>query len=187
MLGQSKKAINQKSKVTKPFNCPQCKVKATTIGDLKKHVKTSHSKLFTNDKVSSKYSAMMNEDLSILDTTDNSIVITLDENADEKPAIECDDKPAIDCDWDPCNYNSSDKSLLIEHIGVQHLKQRKAKKVLPKLEDIFSCKLCDYDSENQSELDNHMEFNIHAAKFSHQNNLIKPTNKEPPSEKRSSE
>ena len=43
-------AIKQKVKGPKPFHCPQCKVTATTVGDLRMHVKASHTKTKTNIK-----------------------------------------------------------------------------------------------------------------------------------------
>ena len=82
MLGPNKPAINLKPKGSKPFHCPECKVKTTTIGDLKKHVKSSHSKNVVGTQPRRKFTSTMNEDLSLLNDTKNS-VITLDENSEE--------------------------------------------------------------------------------------------------------
>ena len=42
LLGKSNPTIKQKRKESKPFHCPQCKVKSPTVGDLKMHMKSSH-------------------------------------------------------------------------------------------------------------------------------------------------
>jgi hypothetical protein len=47
-------------------------------------------------------------------------------NLDELPEVEF-DKPAIPCDWLPCDFDSADKGILINHIGNQHISLMKKK------------------------------------------------------------
>ena len=109
MLGKREVTVKQKTNVSKPFHCPHCKVKSSTVGDLRMHLKSSHSKI-DNRKP---HRIILNEDMSLLDdSNDGPVAITLDELPQVIP-----DKPTIDCDWLPCDYASSNKSLLIKHIG----------------------------------------------------------------------
>ena len=42
-LSQKKPVLKQKAGGSKPFNCPQCKVTASAVGDLRMHLKSSHT------------------------------------------------------------------------------------------------------------------------------------------------
>ena len=94
-------------------------------------------------------------------------MITLDEHSE----IEC-DKPAIPCDWLPCHFKSGNKGILIKHIGDEHINLMKEKYLnqqidskkpfLPEVEDALSCTICDFDTEIQSVLDDHIE-RMHAS------------------------
>ena len=44
-LGTNKPALVNKKKGSKPFCCPHCKIKTPTVGELKMHVNSSHSKI----------------------------------------------------------------------------------------------------------------------------------------------
>ena len=158
VLGKDKKSIKDKTKVAKPFHCPNCKVKSATVGDLRMHMKSSHGR----KQISRKPMETLDEDTSLLmlEDTDDSIV-TLEENLIEKDDISVGAVPVIDCEWLPCDYKSSDKKLLIEHIDV-HLGD-KNRPNLPELDDIPSCNLCDFDSENQEEVDIHVK-RVHNGK-----------------------
>ena len=93
MLGKWKTTLKQKTNGSKPFNCPHCRVKSSTVGDLRMHLKSSHSSI-ANKKLSRK---TLNEDTSLLDDSNNSsTLVTLD----ELPEVEF-EKPAISCDWLP--------------------------------------------------------------------------------------
>ena len=137
-LSKKKPVLKQKSSGNKPFNCPQCKVTASTVGDLRMHLKSSHTKI-TNRRHNQ---MTLNEDLSLLDDEHDSTV-TLDEQSDiiEK-------SKAIGCDWLPCDYKSKDKGLLIEHID-EHIGYKNT----PLIEDAPSCNLCDFDTDSQMDLD----------------------------------
>ena len=77
MLGQKKTALNPRTRSAKPFNCPECNVRSTTVADLKMHMKSSHSRITQKNK--SKIKAVIHEDLSLIEDMENS-VITLEEN-----------------------------------------------------------------------------------------------------------
>ena len=81
MLSRSKPAVKE-TKGSKPFHCPQCKVTSSTVADLRKHIKSSHSKTETKNKVIKKSKRILDEDLSLLNDTENSITI-LDEQSEE--------------------------------------------------------------------------------------------------------
>ena len=51
----------------KPFSCPQCGVKASTIGDLKLHTKRCHTKPALDSPKRKKSIKIMEEDISIMD------------------------------------------------------------------------------------------------------------------------
>ena len=90
-------ASNEKLKLAKPFNCPNCKVKTANMADLKMHLKTSHSKLDKRKRSIRKTAQILNENLSLLDISDKEL--TLEEHSEEK-----EETPEINCDWDPCGY-----------------------------------------------------------------------------------
>ena len=69
MLGQDKPAIKKKDKMSKPFQCPHCKVKNSTVADLRMHVKSSHSMKIQNGKKET----IMYEDISILSESETSM------------------------------------------------------------------------------------------------------------------
>ena len=106
-LGKPKIKINNK-KEHKKFPCPHCKVKSSTVGDLKMHLKSSHS--FITKK---KKSLTLNEDLSLLDES----LSDKEETLSVLPSKE----PVIECDWDPCGYKSSDKGIMMKHIDEEHI------------------------------------------------------------------
>ena len=60
MLSRSKPAVKE-PKGSKPFHCPQCKVKSSTVADLRKHIKSSHSKTETKYKVIKKSKRILDE------------------------------------------------------------------------------------------------------------------------------
>ena len=77
MLGKRKSTTNLKSSSSKPFNCPHCRVKASTVGDLRMHLKSSHSSI--TKKKPARMIKTLNEDTSLLDDSKNSsVIITLD-------------------------------------------------------------------------------------------------------------
>ena len=145
MLGQSKAAIKQK-----PFHCPHCKVRNATVADLRMHMKSSHSKIKSKRFLENNSIKTLNEDTSLLNDSDSSIV-TLDELPHVLKAIECeykltdDDKPKKDMEEDDKNTTQQ----------------------FPKVEDTLSCKLCDFDTELKLVLDDH-------KKNSHESNFASP-------------
>ena len=118
------------------------------------HLKTSHSRLVNRNQVGKETFNVLKvkEDTSLLDDTTTTTIkeITLDESAEE--VVET---LAIGCDWDPCEFKSADKGFLIKHIEDKHIKKEKQKS--PKVEDILSCNLCDFETENNTALDNHIK------------------------------
>ena len=106
-LGKPKiKAKNKNEQ--KKFGCPHCKVKSSTVSDLRMHLKSSHSLISKKNKITT-----LNEDLSLLDVSSTDMDETLNELSAKNPAI--------DCDWDPCEYKSSDKGQLMKHIEDEHI------------------------------------------------------------------
>ena len=83
VLGVNKPTIKQ-PKGPKPFHCPQCKVKSTTVADLKMHMKSSHSNVIRRNQLVRKVKKNLNENLSLLDVSEHSIA-TLDEHPHETP------------------------------------------------------------------------------------------------------
>ena len=88
--------------------CPHCKVKATTVADLKMHMKKSHSKANRN-RLKQRTQA---EDLSLLD---DSVVVNKMIKLEESEEISL--NPQNICDWLPCYFQSSDKGQLIRHMN----------------------------------------------------------------------
>lgn len=77
-------------------------------------MKSSHSAI-------GKRQILMGEDLSLLDDNTDTRMITLEEKSEE--TIE---NPPIICDWQPCDYKSTKKNLLIDHID-EHKEEGKRK------------------------------------------------------------
>ena len=94
----------------KPFGCPNCKVKSSTVADLRKHMKTSH-------KIKTKNTKILNEDTSILDDSlDKSNCIILEEDSTPIPVI-----PENSCGWLNCDFESTDKGVLAKHVDAEHV------------------------------------------------------------------
>ena len=163
MLGQKNTALNPRTNSAMPFNCPECNVRSTKVTDLKMHMKSSHSWITQKNK--SKVKAVMHEDLSLIEDIDNSI-ITLEENLELVK-----DKQTIDCDQDPCEYGSADKSQLIKHIGNEHIGTRQKTRVLPEMENLLSCYMCEFETDYHDELRNHMK-SIHDQIISSPNKVM---------------
>ena len=106
-LGKPKNKIKNK-KEHKKFPCPHCKVKSSTVGDLKMHLKSSHSLITKKKNIST-----LNEDLSLLDVS----ISDQDKSLVELPSK----KSFINCDWDPCEYKSTDRGLMMKHNCIQIL------------------------------------------------------------------
>ena len=111
MFGRDK-ALKQKTGRSKAFNCPHCKVKSSTVGDLRMHMKASHSVV---TKRSKSRDCILDEDLSLLEEDKDAKMVTLE----EEPVDITKTQPII-CDWLPCDYKSTDRGVLIKHIGDKH-------------------------------------------------------------------
>ena len=117
MFGQKLK-VKQKSKGAKPFGCPHCKVKSATVGDLKMHLKHSHTSLSSRkSNKKSKRQKTLNEDTSILDDSMNdSDIISLEESIRKSP-----DKTVFNCNLIPCDFKAPEESNLSKHIADVHI------------------------------------------------------------------
>ena len=77
-----------------------------------------------------------------MDNSNNSADL---DTLDELPEVEF-DKPAIPCDWLPCDFESADKGILINHIGKQHITLMKKKYLeeltLPEVTEVKDNLLC---------------------------------------------
>ena len=96
VLGKSKQAT--KVIKSKPFNCPHCKVKLTTIADLKMHIKSSHSKVVMKNQVKQKNNRIMDEGTSLLNDTDTNM-LSLEEHPEdyrETDKVDCDKEVITD-------------------------------------------------------------------------------------------
>ena len=110
MFTQSKPVVKQ-PKGSKPFHCPECKVKATTVGNLRMHLKSSHSKTENKKKETKKTRSIMHEDLSLINDAGNSS-ITLDEQSEEfiePPSIQIEDEKDEELIVSKPNVSNHDK------------------------------------------------------------------------------
>ena len=105
----------------------------------------------------------LNEDTTLLEEVNNSSV-TLDEHSED-----IDKSVTIDCDWLPCDFKSTDKGLLINHID-KHIGNQNKVQNLPSMEDAPSCNLCDFDSDSQTDLEQH-------CRIIHGQNIVFPLKK----------
>ena len=154
MLGNNKAA---KIKTSKPFQCPQCKVKSTTVGDLKMHMKASHSK----KQISYHVKQIMNEDISLLDDTQESIV-TLDELSEVKGTAPY--PHVVDlilcniCEFDTELQEEMEKHKKIIHgLGVQPQTVTVSEDNMLLCETTVNCGSCGRGFHNQSELNAHYQ------------------------------
>ena len=148
----------KKKKISKPFNCPHCKVKSATVGDLKKHLKASH--ILASNRKASKTTTILNEDLSLLDESIKSLT--------NKP-----DDSFINCEWEPCGYASKDKGQLTKHFSDVHVEYLKDKyhitEVQKEFDDhnikhteiqtqdiIIACSYCKISVKSKEELEDHI-------------------------------
>ena len=158
ILGKSK---TPKIKNTKPFQCPQCKVKPTTVGDLKMHMKSSHSK----KQIGQNVKQIMNEDISIISLLDDTCdsFVTLDEHSEEKDAIPL---PQVD-DLIMCNICEFDTEIqeeldnhnrIIHGLGEQPQSVRenvnREVEYIPTVPEV-ECNKCDFHTTDIKELNVH--------------------------------
>ena len=135
VLGVNKPTIKQ-PKGPKPFHCPQCKVKSTTVADLKMHLKSSHSNVIRRNQLVRKVKKNLNENLSLLDVSEHSIA-TLDEHPHETP------QPSnLILEFDEC------------------IIMKKHQMPTPKIGTLFLCNQCEFNSGSKCALDMHIK-NMH--------------------------
>ena len=110
--------VKQKSQ-NKKFPCPQCRVKSSTVADLRKHMKCSHSQLrsIKRSKKSKRTVKILNEDDSLLDDSgDDSVIIPIEDKMKIQP-----EKPVMNCDWMSCDFKYSDIAVIIKHREDEHI------------------------------------------------------------------
>ena len=144
-----KKISKQKSQTKKPFSCPNCKVKSSTVADLRMHMKMKHT-LSGRNQIQNL--TVLNEDISILDDSlDDSTKVTIEETTNIP------EKAALKCDWKPCDFKSTLRNDLTKHIEDEHIPVLK-KKYLPP------------DVKSQLEQSDNKEIGIH-SKTEHESDL----------------
>ena len=116
-----KKAINRK-----PFDCPQCRVKATTVGDLRIHMKKCHSKPSLESPKRRKAIKFNVSDMKMIEMVPNPDDTFADEVSHEK--------------------NKSGDDIEITQVVP----------FMPEVPDLLICSTCDYDTTEQEDLDNHL-------------------------------
>ena len=108
-----------------PFDCPQCKVKATTIGDLKVHMKTCHSKPNLESpqrKKSLKLSVSTGPALPMISMGNNEIKrVELNQNNLSMEQLTPEVEDLISCNL--CEYDTTDPNDLNKHQRVIHGKE----------------------------------------------------------------
>ena len=118
-----KKAINRK-----PFDCPQCKVKATTHGDLKIHMKKCHTK-------------------PSIESPKKRKAIKRSDDSDEKMKAMV---PKL-------TDNLSSQGGSVEKAEPQKaIEFKKVVSFMPGVQDLLICNICDYDTTEQEDLDDHL-------------------------------
>ena len=143
--------VKQKSK---PFDCPNCKVKSSTLADLRMHLKSSHSKI--SKKKLSHNKKILDEDSSLLsDSMDSFSSNNLDEREKSSP-----EKPSLSCDWLLCEFESNKDEELGKHIEEEHVPVLR-KKYLPvtvqETKNPEKCYLCPFESKTKDDLETHIK------------------------------
>ena len=121
-----------KNNTNKPFSCPQCNVKAKTIGDLKVHMKTCHTKPSVCSPKRSKFLRKYNEDNSF--TTDsNSLMLKMD--------LETENEASNSKQIDQITKDNDDNSN---------------QEFIPVVENLVMCDFCELDFNNTEDLKKHV-------------------------------
>ena len=167
MFGKRMK-VKQKSQ-NKKFPCPQCRVKSSTVADLRMHMKSSHSQLSItnsskNNKKSKRSCKILIEDDSLLDDSEeDSIIIPLEEKTEMQP-----EKPDFDCDWLSCDFKSSNRDVLIRHRENEHIPYLREKylnkpdftpesRSSSSIDQKVNCEYCSLETETKAQLETHIE------------------------------
>ena len=121
---------------TKTFSCPQCEIKTDTKGDMKLHMKSCHTKPGLSPPKKSKMIKINNGKGTITNDSDMKMIDMMEAD------INMDDKIS--------EITENDKKFPI----IQQ----------PLIENLHSCYYCDFDSEVQGDLDEHVR-RIHVNQF----------------------
>ena len=170
MLTKSKPAVRQ-PKGSKPFHFPECKVKSTTVADLRMHLKSSHSKTENKKRVKMNTKMILNEDLSLLNDSESSIT-TLDEHPEESvqpPVIKIVDEVVVHKDEEKvqsinkkCGLETIDDCVNPTIINIDS-KGKEGDSLLT--DESFNCGICSETFETKSNYILHMQSHQEPSTF----------------------
>ena len=185
VLGRPNTRIKNKRN-SKKFNCTQCKVKSSTLGDLRMHLKSSHSAI-TKKKISVK-SLVLDEDLTLSEESSADKDDTVNELHPEKPVIEGDLNDHLNNEHmfpEVCQVNEAREIMMINHIDEDKVSSEvveddknkiKVVQESPKLcrisefnqslrESVIICGLCAKGFETENTFNAHLHNHTPEAKF----------------------
>ena len=147
MFGQKKLPKKPNNKRSKPIQCPHCKIKPTTVGDLRMHLKSSHS--FITGRRVAKNKKPLTEDSSYHGST-------LDEQPDVLPQKQLLLAIEESSSFNPCNFSPNTQKDLDLHVEGNHEDVPKTKST----EEFETGNVCEFDAQSNSDLETHT-FNAH--------------------------
>ena len=134
------------------FKCPHCKLRATTLPDLRMHVKTSHSKSLGSpniiqSKARKKVSLPVEDEDCLLIEPNRLVEETLDEIVNSIPdaaKVAANETPEVHY-CEVCTFRSENREDLQRHTLSMHPKRR--------------CNKCEFETNVEEELQMHLKIN----------------------------
>ena len=128
-------------------SCPQCELVSNSSADLKRHMKSCHTKPSISSPPRHKVQKVLQEDISISELDEHRI-IELEEEVTED---------GQDCKWESCIFIAKDKTDLQKHFEDEHMNYLRKKYLSDGVQDMLVNEQLSKEDEGTSKVDDGVE------------------------------